>query len=331
MATRDEPIFGPFTRRALLAMGLGAFLVVTLPRTRSLSRRRFTRTVPVMGTIAEVSAVAADERLANKALDAAVLELTRVDRLLTRFDERSDIGRVNARAASGPVAVSDETAGVLEEALRWAEATNGSFDPCLARPIDVWDVLHRTSPPDPSLYRRYAGRRLYRSLDVDRWAGGAVVAIKDDDVGIDLGGIAKGYAVDKAAAAMRAAGVKDALVRAGGDLVALGRSERDEPWRIGVRDPANPDRIASEFDLSDGAAATSGDYERFFDHGGRRYHHILDPETAAPCLSSFHGVTVTASSCMTADAAATSCFGRPPAGAEALLSARAGIRVAAVV
>ena len=154
----------------------------------------------------------------------------------------------------------------------------------------------------------------------------------DPDVGLDLGGIAKGYAVDRAAEAMRASGVRDGLVKAGGDLVALGRSERDEPWRIGVRDPNSPDGIVSEFDLSDGAAATSGDYERFFDHGGRRYHHILDSDTAAPRRALFHGVTVTAGTCIEADASATAAFGRARPAAEAMVARRGGgVRVVAVV
>ncbi len=333
MAAPDEPIFGPFSRRTLLTMGLGAFLVSTLPRaTKVLSRRRFTRTVPVMGTIAEISAVDSDPRRANAALDAASAELVRLDRLLTRFDDASDVGRVNAGAAAGPVPVSEETARVVEEALRWAEASDGAFDPCLERPIDVWDVLHRTEPPAPALYRRYAGRRLYARVDVSRGSSGPAIRFSDADVGLDLGGIAKGYAVDRAADAMRALGVKDALVKAGGDLVALGRSERDEPWRIGIRDPSSPDGIVSSFDLSDGAAATSGDYERFFDFGGRRYHHILDPGTAAPKETRFHGVTVTASTCMDADASATAAFGRAKESADALLSLRGrGSRVVAVV
>jgi thiamine biosynthesis lipoprotein len=101
-------------------------------------------------------------------------------------------------------------------------------------------------------------------------------------VGLDLGGIAKGHAVDRAAAAIRALGVRDALVVAGGDLVALGRSEAHEAWRVGVRSPSDPAGIVDVLDVSDAAVATSGDYERFFEWGGRRYHHILDPRTGRP-------------------------------------------------
>jgi thiamine biosynthesis lipoprotein len=331
MGTPDLPRAPRTTRRALLAISAGALVVAAMPRARRDGRRRVLRTVPVMGTIAELTVLADDPRHAHAALDAAVRELTRLEALLTRYDDASEVGRANRGAAVAPVDVGAETALVVEEALRWAEASDGAFDPCLERAIELWDVVHRRTPPADALVRPLAGRRLHRAVDVARSATGGTLRFSDPDVGLDLGGIAKGYAVDRAAAALRAHGVRDALVNVGGDLVALGRAETGDPWRIGIRSPADPDALAGTVEVSDAAVATSGDYERYFDFGGRRYHHILDPATAAPRRGTTHSVTILAPTCLAADAAATACFGRDDAFARRLLSSRApGARLVAL-
>lgn len=149
------------------------------------------------------------------------------------------------------------------------------------------------------------------------------VRLGEPDAALDLGGIAKGFGVDAAVAALRDWGVRHALVGAGGDLYALGRSPEGDPWRIGVRDPANPRAAVATLELEDAGVATSGDYEQYFDHGGVRYHHLLDPRTGAPTRAPHRSVTVTAESCMRADAAATALFGMPRAAAERLLARRA--------
>jgi thiamine biosynthesis lipoprotein len=126
---------------------------------------------------------------------------------------------------------------------------------------------------------------------------------------VDLGGIAKGWAVDRAIEAIRAHGFKDAIVNAGGDLYAMGHSERGDAWEIGIQDPRNPGRISRTLELSDAAVATSGDYIQYFEYQGRRYHHIMDPITASPRVTAVHSVTVQAATCMAADVACGSVYG----------------------
>jgi thiamine biosynthesis lipoprotein len=138
-----------------------------------------------------------------------------------------------------------------------------------------------------------------------------------------LGGIAKGYAVDQAVVTLRDWGITQAFVAAGGDLYAMGESDHGGPWDVGIRDPKDPDRVMASFPLSDGAVATSGDYFRYFDYHGRRYHHIMDPATAAPRLTPDHSVSVAAGNCITADAAATTCFGMTPERAAEVLRLQA--------
>ncbi len=140
---------------------------------------------------------------------------------------------------------------------------------------------------------------------------------------IDLGGIAKGYAVDRAVAALRAHGIERGLVNAGGDLYAVGRSEDGDPWRVGIRHPEDPRRLLGELAIEDAAVATSGDYERAFRHAGRTFHHLLDPRTAAPREAAPHSVSVQAASCLEADAAATAAFGMGSEAAVRALALRA--------
>ena len=311
------------SRRDFVAAGLGAFAVAALAPTALGGRRRrlVRRSIPVMGTVAEIAVVTDGDRAgAQAAIDAAFDELRRVDRTMTRYSDRSDVGRANLHAARRPVGVEPSTAHVIERALNWAEASGGVFDPCLAGAVALWDVKHRSEPPPRHMVRQWADRGLHRDLELDRTGDRPRVRYTDPDVGLDLGGIAKGYGVDRAAGALRDHGVRDALVNAGGDLYALGRSPDGDAWKVGVRSPADPTRIVSTVRLEDRGVATSGDYEQYFAHDGRRYHHLLDPRTGTPRRTRIHSTTVSAESCLDADAAATAAFGADPADARRLLA-----------
>ena len=321
------------SRRGVLALGIGALVVAAVPLAASRNGRRLVRRrIPVMGTIAEVVVVtetaAGDDgvRRAHAAIDAAFADLRLVEATMTSFSPDSDVGRANLGAARDGVVVGVETAFVVAEALRWADASEGAFDPCLGAASKVWDVQHRHEPPDESLFRRFAGRRLHRAVDVSTFRGERAIRFADPDVRIDLGGIAKGYAVDRAAGILRQHGFHDGLVNVGGDLVALGTNAADEPWKVGIQSPDAPgdaNAMIGEIDASDTAIATSGDYVRFFQWHGRRYHHLLDPTTGAPRVTSEHSLTIQAPTCMQADAAATALYGAPPADAPRVLAARA--------
>jgi thiamine biosynthesis lipoprotein len=310
------------TRREFVSLGLGAFMVATVPLARRRARL-VRRTLPAMGTIVEVAVVHRNPRYAEAAIDAAFTRLKTVERTMTRFDPRSDVGRANLGAAKEGVLIAPATAEVIVAALGWAGASDGAFDPCVGRVIEVWDVEHRHAPPPKSAYTRLAGRQFYHGLDMDTWRGHRAVRFTDPDIQIDLGGIAKGYAVDQAVVTLRDWGIAQAFVAAGGDLYAMGESDHRGPWDVGIRDPKNPDHVMASFPLSDGAVATSGDYFRYFLYHGHRYHHIMDPATAAPRVTPEHSVSVAANSCMAADVAATTCFGMAPERAAHLLRLQA--------
>ena len=314
---------GP-SRRGFLALGVGALAVAAVPfatRRRVLVRR----TIPVMGTLGEVAVVHRDREYAHQAIDAAFARLRMVEQTMTRFTATSDVGRVNRRAATDAVHVTRETAVVLREGLRWAEHTDGAFDPALGRVVELWDVGYRTAPPQGDAVAVLAGRGLYRALDVDTWQGRPAVRFRSRDVAIDLGGIGKGFGVDEAVGVLRDWGIGSALVNVGGDLYAIGPSDDGDPWKVGIRSPDHPDSTVETLEVEDAAVATSGDYLQYFEHAGRRYHHLLDPATGAPREGSMRSLTMLAARCMTADAAATALFGAPSVRVDSeVLGARVG-------
>lgn len=306
-------------RRAFLLIGAGAFAVAGLAGLRTRDRRVVRRQVPVMGTIAEITVIARNERHAHGAITAAVDALHHVQRTMSRFDPASDIGRANRGAHRAPVLITPATAHVVRAALDWADASGGAFDPAVGRIVELWDVTQRTTPPGPETVRRLARAGLHRYVELTRRGGHNALVHHDADVAIDLGGIAKGYAVDRAVVALRDWGITDGLVNVGGDLYALGAPLEHDAWRVGIR-AADGSGIAETFPLSDAAAATSGDYARFFEHEGARYHHIIDTATAAPRVAVAHSVTTVAGDCLTADAAATTVFGMDAAHAMQVLA-----------
>lgn len=313
----------------MIAAGLGVFVVGLLPVVTRRPPRIVRRELPLMGTVGEITVVHRDAAAASAAIDAAFAELQRVEGLMSRFQATSDIGRANAGAGDA-VAVSGETADVVRHALAWAEGSEGRFDPALGVVSETWDVVNRLSPPPAAVTQRLAGRSLFRAVDLSTWRGQPAIRLTNRDVHLDLGGIAKGHGVDRAAAVLREHGIEDGIVSVGGDLYALRRRPDGTPWRVGIRSPFEPSRLIGTFDAVDEGVATSGDYERFFRYRGVVYHHLMDPATAAPIRSNRHSVTVRAACCRDADAGATAAFGLEPDAAEQLLARRGAASVVRV-
>lgn len=299
-------------RREFVGLAAGAFLVAAIPLSRRRPAELIRRSMPVMGTIADFAVVHRNPAIAHAAIDAAMLELRRVERTMTRFNNVSDIGRANIRASRDGITVSRETALVTAEALRWAHATDGRYDPAVGTLSALWDVTHRHEPPAEDRIAVLAGRQFYRLVEVGSFAGASALRFHDGNVRLDLGSIAKGYAVDRAVDALRRKGISKGLVVAGGDLYALGSGPDDEPWSVGIQSPTDNRRMAGVLQLADRAVATSGTYQQFFRHRGRRYHHLIDPVTGHPRETTMQSLSITAATVMEADVAATALYGLSP-------------------
>jgi thiamine biosynthesis lipoprotein len=309
MSTTPESLRQQVGRREFVGLGLGAFVVAAIPLARRRPVGTVRRAMPVMGTIAQFAVVHRDPQRAHAAIDAAIAELQWVERTMTRFTDTSDIGRANLQAAREAVPVTHETALVTSEALRWADAVGGRYDPALGAVCALWDVKHRHEPPPAAQVAELAGRRFHLSVEVDTFGGRAALHYREDGTRLDLGSIAKGFGVDRAVAALRRSGIEQGIVIAGGDLYALGTAPDGDPWTVGIQSPTDERALAGTMAMSDRAVATSGTYRQFFRYRGNKYHHLMDPFTAEPRATEMQSLTITADSVMHADAATTALFG----------------------
>jgi thiamine biosynthesis lipoprotein len=235
---------------------------------------------------------------------AAVVELfQRLEEDLSEWREGSPLAEANRQAGGAPVAVPADLLELVERSLAIAEATDGAFDPTWAALWGLWDFgAERPVVPGDEAIARRAALVDWRRLEVDRQA--ETLRLPEAGMKIGLGGIAKGFALDRAAAMLRQRGVEDFLLVAGGQVYAAGR-RGERPWRIGVRDPrGDPDEVLALLELADESASTSGDYESYFVVDGVRYHHVLDPRTGRPA-SGLESATVVAADATLADALST--------------------------
>lgn len=283
------------------------------------------RVRPAMGSELHLTAWTTDEPSALAGFDAVFAEFDRLERLMSVWVDGSDIVRLNAAAGDHPVSVSPEVREALRIAHQVSEWTGGAFDVTFGALTGLWkfDTQDKDgSVPDSADVRARLPLVNYRDLVVDEQAGTAF--LKRTGMRVNLGGIGKGYAVDRAVEILRQRGVRDFMVQAGGDLYVAGH-RGGRPWRLGIRDPRGPaQRSFAALDLSDGTFSTSGDYERFFMKNGRRYHHILDlrlGEPARDCRS----VTLVTNQAVIADALAKGVFVLGPDAGMALIERLPGV------
>jgi FAD:protein FMN transferase len=266
------------------------------------------RTHETMGTEIRLTAVSADEAATVAAFSQVFADFDRLDRLLSVWKPESEVVRLNAAAGDHPVPVSTDTREVLRAAREVSEWTEGAFDVTFGALTGLWkfDAQDQDgSVPDPREVQARLPLVDYRKLTIDETAGTAFLASKG--MKVHLGGIGKGYAVDRAAAILRSHGLRDFMIQAGGDLYVGGMKD-GRPWKLGIRDPRGPaDQLFATVELTDGTFSTSGDYERFFFKDGRRYHHILDLKQGEPARLS-RSVTLVTNKAVIADALAKGVF-----------------------
>lgn len=242
-----------------------------------------------------------DAAKARAAFEAAITEIRRIEAVMTTWRPESEISRVNAAAGKAPVAVSDETLEIVKESIRASEMSGGAFDITFETLHGLWKFDEDLDPHPPN--KRDVDRRLgfvgYKNIVVD--GANKTVMLAKSETRIGLGGIAKGYAVDRAVAVLDGVGLTSFFVQAGGDLFARGKKPDGTAWQAGIRDPRGPEsRWFAKIPLSDHAFSTAGDYERSYLVGGVRYHHILDPRTGQPARAC-RSVTVWAPTALLAD------------------------------
>ena len=300
---------------AVLVVGL---VVAHLVRRDSRPGPDFVRQGFVMDTFATIRVPAGWEEAAQQAF----AELQRLEGLFNRHDPSSEVAQLNARAGQW-VPVGPELLEVLVTVKDMAPATEGRFDVTIAPLLDLWGIsADHPAVPEAAQLTRALERVGGDKLEIDREA--ARVRLAKPGMAIDLGGIGKGYAIDRAVQVLSRAGVSAGLVEVGGDLYLLGRRAGGEPWRVGVQHPREEGGLLGVLYLADHAVATSGDYQRFFEVEGVRYHHLLDPRTGRPGRTSI-SVTVVSRTVMQADLLSTGVFLMEPEAGIALLERLADV------
>jgi thiamine biosynthesis lipoprotein len=295
-------------RRSLVAFTLVALTAssVIAPSVRGGTPRPVAFRTQTMGTWATLTIVTSDSAAVSDLAYRSLLELHRVDSLMTNWTQTSEVARINREAGKGDVIVHPEVATVLDLAQRVTRATDGAMDITVEPLVRAWGFLggKRRVPTQDEITRALQGVGPDK-LRFD--AAHQTIRFTNPNTRIDLGGIAKGYGVDRVADMVRRAGVTDVLVDLSGNMRALGNAVGKSGWSVGIRDPSGKRPYLATIRLHDDAVSTSGNYEQFVDANGKRYGHIIDPRTGWPA-EGLVSVTVVAPTAMECDAWDTGLF-----------------------
>lgn len=264
----------------------------------------FKKELKLMGNQFEITVVASAEGWAYERIDEAVNEIKRIEILLTTYNEDSETNLINRNAGIKPVIVSDEVFNLIERSIRISSITQGSFDISYGS-IDkrLWNFdKTMTSLPDKSTAKKMVRLINYRNIILDQI--NKTVFLKEKGMRIGFGGIGKGYAAEMAKAIMKKNGVESGIVNASGDLAAWGHQPNGNPWTIGIVHPDLASQPFSYMNVTDGAVATSGNYEKFVIIDGKKYSHTIDPKTGLP-VTGIKSVTIISPNAEICDALAT--------------------------
>ncbi len=245
---------------------------------------------------------------AGEAAQKTFEEMERLESLLHRNTPGSDIRKINDNAGIAPVIVDAETFFIISKAIEYGELSCGAFDISIAPLIDLWGFgSEDITVPEPEAIRESRQHIDYQKIKTDPLSRSVSI---EEGMALDLGGIAKGYIVDRGIDTLKENGIGRAFLNAGGDIRLIGGKPGPEPWNVGIQNPRQEDGsrgIAGKIALFDSAVVTSGDYQRFFEEDGRRYHHIIDPATGYPA-DRLLSVTIVHDQALDADILSTAVF-----------------------
>ena len=257
-----------------------------------------------MGTVIEITLISDDEEAANKAALRAFQEIKRIETLMSPWIDSSDVTRINRFAGKERVKVSTETMEVIKKAQEISELSEGGLDITIGPLTELWRMAREKKiPPSIDEVKGKLDLVNFKNIGIDPEGN---IFLQKTGMAIDLGGIAKGYAVDRAFELLMSLGYQNLIVNAGGDL-RVGGSKKNQPWSIGIQNPRESGKILARISVFDAAVATSGDYEKFFIYQGKRYHHIFNPKNGFP-VEGCQSATILCKKGMIADALATAVF-----------------------
>jgi thiamine biosynthesis lipoprotein len=275
-----------------------------------------------MGTLVTLTVVAPDTSVSEQAMRAGFNEIKRLEQLLSTWRPDTELSLVNAEAGRRAVKVSQETLELVIRSLDMANLTHGGFNIALGPAVQAWNVTERQHVPDDRELQKLKPLVDWTSIQVNRVA--QTIFLPRKGMRIDIGGIGKGYAADRAVAEMRRAGAIGGVVALSGDIKTFGMLPEGNGFPVGIQHPRREGELIAIVELKDEAISTAGDYERFFVQDGVRYHHILSPQTLQP-VRVCQSVTIIAKEGVVADGLDTGIFVLGPEEGMALVESLPGV------
>lgn len=262
----------------------------------------------LMGTVVTLRVFDGDTDKGDRAANKAIARIREIESLMSLNIENSEINQINKRAGVGAVKVSDDTLKVVQRGVYYSELSEGLFDITVGPLVQLWAIgTEEARIPDEDEIQKALGLIDYKQVNINKETN--EILLDKDGMVLDLGGIAKGYAADEAKKVLVSEGVEHAIINLGGNILTLGGKYDGGPWNIGIKDPYQPTgSLLGVARVEDQTVVTSGDYERYFEKGGERFHHILNPFSGFPGESRLKGATVITSSSFDADAISTIVF-----------------------
>jgi len=270
------------------------------------AQQPYKRTLKLMGSRFDITVVANDSLQANKHIDTAVAEISRIEKLISSWDDNSQTSEINRNAGAKPVKIDKELFNLIERAIGISKLTDGAFDISYASMDRIWQFDgSMTVMPSEKEIKSSVEKIGYQNIVLDK--KNSTVFLKLEGMKIGFGAIGKGYAADKAKTLLISKGVPSGIINASGDMNTWGKQPNGNDWKVAITNPMDKNKVFALLPITNGAVVTSGNYEKYVNFNGKRYTHIIDPRTGYPSTGII-SVTVFAPKAELADALATSVF-----------------------
>lgn len=270
--------------------------------------KKIQKEIFALNTVINITVYGDEE--AEKVLQKAINRIYDIENKMSVTISESDVSLINQNAGKRPVKVHEDTFFVVQKALEYGELTNGAFDISIYPLVKLWNINNgNKNIPTEEEINETLNLVDYKKIKLN--LDDMTVFLEMEGMAIDLGGIAKGYAVDEVRKILKEGGIKHALIYMGGDIAVIGNKPEGGLWRIGIEDPRYQNEGSRYFAVIEGSdlsVVTSGDYQRYVEIDGKRYHHIFNPYTGYPAEANVISTTVIGESSIDADALATSIF-----------------------
>lgn len=288
------------------AAAMSAFIILTVIFLKQKKSDSVAYSKALMGTVVEITLMDGEKTSFEQAAKAAFGEIERLENIFSSYKTESNVSEISRSAGGPPVKAAPELIEVLSKAVTVSRLSGGAFDPTVGALAKVWGYSgEKGRLPDEKEIKSLLPLVDWQAIIIDKET--SLAGLKKKGMALNLGGIAKGYIVEKAIDKLKANGVSRAIVKAGGDMVVFQKEDAGKRFTIGIQHPGKPGQLLGECYPVNGAVATSGDYERYFERNNVRYHHILDPRTGWPANLS-RSATIIAPDATLADALSTAVF-----------------------